>query len=448
MNRAMSVLMCLDSLTEIDKQRLDEDLVIEKKPKGIHGVGRNRVWLVTYLIEGIADILIPFAYANSHGHVRKSDTEDEGMQMGAKDFRGSLRKNQKDICSRSMDILTRTGSCVLSLYVGFGKSISALYLSRQLGLKTLIIVHRIVLIHQWTESVLNFCGSESQLITSASDTTSMVESDFYIVNASVIAKLGRFFFRQLAIGTVIADEVHLLCSDVFSNCFKYLAPKYMIALSATPYRADGLDRLIDLYFGVERLEETLTRKHTVYEVQTDFKPDIKYNFQGKVDWNALIESQTSCLSRNKMIVDLVCYFKERTILVLCKRVNQARWIREELTRRGEDRVSDLIGKTNTYDPTCRVLVATASKVGVGFSYDALDMLVLASDIKEYFIQYFGRVMRTPHVEPIVIDIIDSNPILHNHYKKERRKVYLSSGGTIIKVNVNMNKLDQCFWSST
>ena len=77
----------------------------------------------------------------------------------------------------------------------------------------------------------------------------------------------------------------------------------------------------------------------------------------------------------------------------------------------------------------RILIATFQKVGTGFSHEKLDMLILATDAEEYFIQYLGRVFRRPDVEPLVFDIVDKHPILRRHFLT-RRSIYQEVGGTI------------------
>ena len=62
-----------------------------------------------------------------------------------------------------------------------------------------------------------------------------------------MAKKGRDFFKN--IGCVIADEIHLLATKVLSRCFFYVYPRYLIGLSATPYRPDGMDDLLYSFFG-------------------------------------------------------------------------------------------------------------------------------------------------------------------------------------------------------
>lgn len=50
------------------------------------------------------------------------------------------------------------------------------------------------------------------------------------------------------IGMVIWDEIHLMCTQLFSAAFPKLATKYSIGLSATPYRKDRCDLVRELLF--------------------------------------------------------------------------------------------------------------------------------------------------------------------------------------------------------
>ena len=50
-------------------------------------------------------------------------------------------------------------------------------------------------------------------------------------------------------GLVIFDEVHHTGSRVFCKSLKKLGFKYTIGLSATPYRNDGLTKVIKWYLG-------------------------------------------------------------------------------------------------------------------------------------------------------------------------------------------------------
>jgi superfamily II DNA or RNA helicase len=246
------------------------------------------------------------------------------------------------------------------------------------------------------------------------------------MNATNVPKHRRSFYKD--IGFLIVDECHLIMAENLSKCMTYITPRYVLGLSATPYRTDGLNKLLDLYFGTRKIIRKLFRRHTVYKIESGFTPEAKLNRMGKVDWNSVLESQTSCEERNEMIIRLVKKFDDRVILILCKRVAQANYLVQRLQEEKED-VTSLIGKQQEYEKTSRILVGTSSKAGVGFDHARLNSLILASDLEQYFVQYLGRVFRTQEVEPIIFDIVDNYGILQKHFRT-RNNVYVEHGGIV------------------
>jgi len=277
---------------------------------------------------------------------------------------------------------------------------------------------------QWESSILKVSPqSKIQMILPASK---LKEADFYIINATNVCKKGYEFFQN--IGTVIVDEVHMIMAETLSKSLYYIKPRYLIGLSATPYRPDGLDSLLDLYFGEDKITRKLFKPHIAYKVTTNFKPMVELTQNGKVNWNVILDSQAMDRDRNELIIKIVQYFRDRTFLILTKRVAQGEYLVDRLTEVGED-VSSLIGSQQTFELSSRVLVGTNSKIGVGFDHPNLNSMILACDLEEYFIQYLGRCMRTEEVEPIIFDLVDKNSILEKHFST-RRAVYLEHGGTV------------------
>jgi superfamily II DNA or RNA helicase len=256
------------------------------------------------------------------------------------------------------------------------------------------------------------------------------ECDYYIMNATNIPKHDVEFYKN--IGFLIVDEVHLIMAEGLSKSMQRLVPRYVLGLSATPYREDGLNILLDLYFGKRKIFRKLHRKHQVYKIKTDFVPEVELSQNGRINWGSLLDSQANDIPRNEMIIRLVKHFPDRVFLILCKRVNQGKYLVRRFKEEGED-VTSLIGSQQEYEQKSRILVGTSSKTGTGFDHPRLDAMILASDIQAYFIQYLGRCMRTEDVVPIVFDIVDTNPILDRHFKI-RQAIYLEHGGSIQDMN--------------
>lgn len=367
---------------------------------------------------------IPFAYGNTCKGGPFSRPEKDKLQSTSYNFEGSLRDTQKDVKKEAIEHLNKNGSTIISAYPGFGKTSISIYIASKIKLKTFIICHRIVLINQWEESIKKFCPDATVQIL---DSTSKKEDcDFYIMNAINVSKRPRNDF--IDIGLVIVDEIHCIMSEILSKCLCYLTPRFLIGLSATPYREDGLNILLDLYFGTLKIYKKLHRKHSVYKISTSFTPKMETGANGRVNWGTVLESQASNLGRNEMIINIVKYFPKRVFLILCKRVDQARFLVKRLKEEGED-VTSLIGNQQEFEKSSRILIGTTLKTGTGFDHPRLDTMILAGDVQAYYIQALGRIMRTQDGVPIVFDIVDKNPILEKHYKV-RKNVYIEHGGVI------------------
>jgi hypothetical protein len=166
----------------------------------------------------------------------------------------------------------------------------------------------------------------------------------------------------------------------------------------------------------------------VYRYRTQFRPKAEKNKAGDLDWNSVLASQARDQGRTEQIVDLCRYFGRRNILVLCKRKDQARWIWAGLTKYGED-ATLFVGSTKTLEIDSRIIVATCSKGGVGMDAPNLDMLLVASDVEDGYLQALGRVFRREHHFPIVVDLIDSFRPLQKH-ADTRNAIHEEAGGSV------------------
>lgn len=226
----------------------------------------------------------------------------------------------------------------------------------------------------------------------------------------------------------VVHNCHTIATKAFSKAMVYFSPAYCIGLSATPDRSDGMGRMLNLFFSEGRVLRNLHKKHTVYVLRTKYKPLIKYNVKHTLDWNAVIESQTCNQERNDEIASIISLLKDRTILVLCKRVEQSNYLCNKLKELGED-VDIFVRSQTKFDYNSRILISTYSKTGVGFDHPRLDTLLIASDVEEMIGQYHGRVLRREDVEPIIIDIVDDMRTFEKHWDT-RKMYYVSTGANI------------------
>jgi len=423
----MSICASLDNISNEQREKINDELKITIQNK----FGPPK-YIYPYDLDDEDNLTLPFAYGVTKVTIPRKKREDfTNVRVR---FTGELRPEQQEIKKEAINILNKVGSIIISLYTGGGKTITSINIAASIGFKVLVVVNKLVLIKQWEESINRFCPEAIvQKLTPKSEID--MDAHFYIVNAINVSKFSKDSFSD--IGTVIVDESHLILAETLSKSLHFVQPRYVIALSATPYRVDGLDQLFDLYFGPNKIIRQMYRKHTVYKIDTGFRPTVEMSEKtGRINWGVLLDSQASDEDRNELIVKIAQKFSDRNILILTKRITQGEYLYQKLIDVNEY-VTSLFGSKQEFDKDARILIGTTSKCATGFDHAKLDTLILACDMEDFFVQSLGRIFRVPDNEPIVFDLVDNNPILKKHYKT-REEVYKSVGG-IIK-NFDVKKL--------
>jgi superfamily II DNA or RNA helicase len=355
-------------------------------------------------------------------------------------FQGSLREEQRKCRDEALLLLQSHKSAILSCYTGFGKTVTAINMASKIKLKTFIVVPKKPLLGQWESEIKTFLPSATVMVIEPKNIKPSSSPDFCIINACNIHKIEPSFLKQY--GFVIVDEAHLQMTEKLSENLLHLTPRYLLGITATPYREDDYNVLFDLFFGKKKVKYTLNKKHIVYKVKTGFIPnEEKYlkvgpNYKSKIDWNKILDEQSKDEKRNKLIINIVRQFKERVFLILVKRIEHGQYLAHSLEQLGE-KVTSLLGKQQEFDKEARILIGTNSKIGTGFDHPRLDTLLCGCDMVSYYIQFIGRVMRRQDVEPIIFDLVDSHVTLKKHFEK-RLKVYMKHGGEVVKFNFKNN----------
>lgn len=367
-------------------------------------------------------IILPLGF---YTEVLNLELDDIKYKKSKTKFTGKLREHQISVKNEAVKNLKDYNACLISPYCSFGKTVTSLYIASLWSFKTLIITHREALIKQWMKSIQTFY--ENPKIQIISTTEEIDENnDFFIVNPVIVPRLPENSLKF--IGCVIVDEAHLILAKVFYNSLKCLTPKYLIGLTATPYRHDNYDHLFDFYFGTKRIIRELERKHVVYRIDTGVKIKPKLDRDGSPIWGDVLKQQSDSHYREQIAINIVKEFvKVNKGFIFCKRVSQIRRLHFLLKEEGI--YVDSVTKDNgIYDENCDVLIGTVQKLGVGFDDTKRCWIVLLSDVVNYFIQILGRVMRCDKkITPIVFDFVDDYSLLEKHYKI-REEVYIKALG--------------------
>ena len=352
-------------------------------------------------------------------------------------------RDQNIVIPEALERLEENRTVFLALHTGYGKTSCAIYLSSLLGLKTAVLCHFNTVNNQWEDNYEKKTSAKIQRVEGKCRIDK--NADVYIIGIQKAKTLNREDLSH--IGLVILDEAHIAVETAFSISLLKFQPKYVIGLSATPRRADGLQKLLTMYFGPQEnfIIRQQTKEFTVYKVQTPFKPQmpIKYKIvKGTTvpDYTHIINTVEYNPERHDLIVDLVSRHPNERILILSKRKDQCRGIFQKIINRGietEENVKLMIGPSKKKDrppSEFRILVAGAQKVGVGFDDPGLKILIICSDCKDV-VQWEGRIRANNNT---IYHLIDDYKTFEKHWKDHHEPWYIKKGGTIEILNYRKN----------
>jgi superfamily II DNA or RNA helicase len=376
-------------------------------------------------------------------------------------FQGQLRTAQSAVVDSFLKPSPHDG--ILSLHTGGGKTVCALYIASQLKLPTLVIVHNSFLRDQWEDRVRSFLPF-ARIGRIQGDKCEVEDKDV------VIAMLQTLSMREIPIktfspiGLVIVDECHHIASEVFVQALPKITSKYMLGLSATPTRKDGLMNVAHWFLGPllynsDTGDKEDTGVHVeVYEYENtdpEFN-EIIYNRQGVMFTTLMINKLTEHEGRTKWLVeilgDILEESPERQVLVLTDRVQHTKDFLDALPE-GLRHQSAILStdvkadKRAEFCATKKVLVATYAMCKEGFDVPTLNTLLMATPRPDID-QIVGRILRVEKsartIHPLVVDIVD--PQFRRQFQ-ERNGLYKKRNYKVSKMALSPPPLAVSPWVS-
>lgn len=313
-------------------------------------------------------------------------------------------------------------------------TVIALNLSCHFKVKTLVIVHKTFLLNQWLERIKQFTNASVGIIQQ-----NKIETDNMIVVGMLQSiakdKYPSKIFKDF--GMVIFDEAHHAPSQYFSQALPIIACKKTLALSATPKRSDGLERILNWYFGDMIYKSDRVNNKDVmvslidYTIKDkDFK-ESKLPFNGKVNKPKTLNKIIKIQKRNDFILDILKNLyknKLRQILILSDRIEHLKILEDMILNFCPDySYGYYIGamKQDKLDEsaTKRIILASYGMAAEALDIPSLNTLIMATP-RSNVEQSIGRIIRKKNekVKPLIIDIIDNLTSFVNQ-SKNRIKLY-------------------------
>jgi len=352
-------------------------------------------------------------------------------------FRGILREAQL----KAVNELLNFELSVLSAPPGFGKTVIGANLIAQRGCSTLVLVHRKELLDQWIARLSLFLGIDQKEIGRIGAGKNKPNGMLDVAMIQSLVRKDEVNDIVADYGQVIVDECHHLPAISFERVLNEVRARYVVGLTATPYRRDGHQPIIHMQCGPVRFsvhpksqDARALFEHELICRNTDFTVD-NPDAQIQEIFAALVTDE----SRNAIILtDVKQALKEgRSPVLLTERKEHLDFLTEKL--RGEvkhlvvltgrlsakERRETMKRLSSIPDNEVRLIAATGRYLGEGFDDPRLDTLILAMPFswRGTIVQYAGRLHREhPGKRKVqVYDYIDANvpKLLRMHRKRLR-----------------------------
>ncbi|WP_419774634.1 TOTE conflict system archaeo-eukaryotic primase domain-containing protein [Halarcobacter sp.] len=325
-----------------------------------------------------------------------------------------LRTEQQEAIDRMLK--KRFSICVAP--PGFGKTLLGAKMFEKRACSTLIIVNKNMLLDQWRDRFveyfdykradIGFLGKSKNKLNGKIDVATMQS----LKNSPEI--INNYSF-------VIVDECHHIPAVTFEQIVKQFYGKYILGLSATPKRKDGLDPILFQQLGDISYEykKKKTFNNKLEIIRTDFISEAD-------NYATLINELCVDETRNGLIIEQIKLHQDRKILILTDRIEHINALEKLLENEQIDYVS-IHGSMSKKEQSEKIklveskslILATTSYFGEGIDFPHLNTIIFATPISYYgrLIQYLGRIGRG-NQECLAIDFLDNkNAMLNSAYKK-------------------------------
>jgi superfamily II DNA or RNA helicase len=368
-------------------------------------------------------------------------------------FKGKLRDYQDNIVDKYVKYVDEIGGGLLEIDTGLGKTVIALNILTKIKVKALIIVHKEFLMNQWIERIEQFIP-EARVGKIQGSKIDIEDKDIVIGMLQSISMKDYDTDVFNSFGITVIDEVHHMGAEVFSQALYKVVTRYMLGLSATMDRKDGLTPVFKMFIGpIVHTEKRKQENNNVIVRRIDYKVDdeefneVKHNFRGDVCYSSMIGKLCTYNRRSEFIIKLIkSLFKEnknQQILILGHNKNLLTYLYDSLTHHKVETVGYYLGGMKQehlkMSEEKKIIIATYQMASEGLDIKSLTTLLMVTP-KSDVIQCVGRILRSKHENPMVIDIVDQHDIFKRQFYKRKKfysdQKYLIENTSNIKLEEN------------
>jgi len=198
----------------------------------------------------------------------KLDVVDERFQGTEIDvgFHGQLTSMQKRVVTE----LARYDDGILVAPSGSGKTVVGIYMIAARRRNTLVLVHRRPLLEQWRAQLASFLEVDPTMIGQIGGGKEKRTGLIDVAMLQSLIRKNQVDDIVAGYGQVIIDECHHLPAVTFEQVLRQVKARYVIGLTATPYRRDGQQPIILMQCGPVR--------HTVSQKDRQSQELLRHRF--------------------------------------------------------------------------------------------------------------------------------------------------------------------------
>jgi len=334
-----------------------------------------------------------------------------------------MRDNQKSAYSK----ILKHNYALLIAPPGYGKTAVASAIIAKRGVNTLILVHKITLLEQWVERLSEYFEKDKKAFGQLGKGKKRLTSN---IDVAMLQSLKNRPELIEDYSQIVVDEAHHIPAVSFEVPLKKFKGKYVLALSATPKRQDGMHPIMSMQCGdvVYEAKRDKSQIHTLQTIRTQFEAH-------EDDFSMILGELLEDHSRNNLIISEIEKLKGRKILILSERIEHLNILYYGLKNKNIDAtllyggMGAKIQKAALNEAhTADIILSTSTYIGEGIDFSHLDTIVFTMPISYQgrIVQYLGRIGRRGQ-QCLAIDFIDENvPMLKASFKK-RLKGYKQMG---------------------
>ena len=431
-------------MTEAERHGARSDLTVKPvMPKMVQSVSAFPVYK-----ESVQKLYVPLYWGAARfgwpSSVRVPDGDDISLE-----FAGSMREYQEAIVGKYMAHIGENaaagrhyGGGLFDVMTGSGKTVMALNVISRIRKKTLIIVHKSFLLHQWLERIEQFLPG-ARVGRIQGEVMDIEGKDIVIGMLQSLSMKDYHEDTFASFGMLICDEVHHLSAEVFVRALQRIVVRYTLGLSATMQRKDGLSKVFKMFLGEVLHKDKRTNEHAVLVRACHFRSsdaefnEVRYDWRGNPMYSTMISKLCSFLPRADYVLELVRSEFARhaaglppydydgappmQMMVMAHNKSLLVYLHKTLVERfGHTSVGYYLGGMKERDLKVSedktVILATYAMASEGLDIKTLTTLVMATP-KTDVTQSVGRILRTKGHRPVVLDVVDGHGLFQGQWRK-------------------------------